>query len=127
MLDPEATFRPKVREGSYSVLSMSGHAADPWRRSHGGESEAGDGGRGGDGRAGREGRPLSIWEVQYKEAQQRRAERQLLQQLYEVDEKRECSHKPFVCDTSRAIDREARKRTASATYAASLTHSTISR
>ena len=62
-------------------------------------------------------RAPSIWEVQYAEAQQRRAERHLLQQLYEVDQQRECSYKPTITNASKKIDKAARKRSASATMA----------
>lgn len=122
VLDPEATFRPQIRNTSSVVLREARHAADPWRRvtvaqpcdrkchayscvdatSDARENCA-------------QRRALSIWEVQFAEAEQRRAERRLLQQLYELDERRQCSYRPYICDASRAIDREARGRSASAT------------
>ena len=124
VLDPEATFRPQTCTASRAVLRQAEHAADPWRRfaglhdldrqSNSGSTDACE--KVSQARVRQRG-PLSIWEAQYAEAQQRRAERQLLQQLYEVDERRQHSHKPYVCNASRAIDREARRRSASATCA----------
>lgn len=112
LLDPEATFRPKLSRSS--VVFSSSHVADPWRLAGqaatdrtSSYSERSRGAKGG-------GQP-SIWEVQYMEAEQRRAERQLLQQLYAVDQQRECSHRPTVTRSSREIDALRRKRSASAT------------
>ena len=113
LLDPEATFKPAVSAASQAILQSSQHAADPWRQrgsaSLAGLSSASDKAGGG----------LNIWDVQFMEANQRRSERMMLQQLYELDAQRDCPHQPLISDASKRIDETARDRSGTAAARAS--------
>jgi hypothetical protein len=76
-------------------------------------SGGGGGGGGGSGRLTssglRESGGISIWDVQHLEAHQRRAERLMLQALYDMDTAREHSYQPTITAASRALASRTRR------------------